>query len=456
MVDFKLSAFDEMPQLRTYTTFLLLFSTARDMGQIDLVRKLETAAQGLIAAFPYLAGQVTIAENSTKKINAIRLILLSQLESFHVVVNHVGDKYAPYQQIAEAEAPASMLDSGTLLPIKTFPYVYEGASTESSFIIRANFVEGGLMLGFALMHTVGDGNSLGQIIQMFGALCRGDRLTETDIQAGVLDRDVGAPALLPGQQQLVHDHLIKPTDTAGEEPALEEAERSDKTLTLLWAYYRISASKLEELKAEGSKTSLEGGNGSSTSTDDLLSALVWKSYTIAGRPRLGSRESVKCLRPVNARSKTNPPMDPGFLGNVIVCVYTDIPVTKLTDEPLSFVANSLRKSVREVSDHTVRSHASFWRSTKDKGTIAWGAPLREGDFAISSCARLPVYDCDFGPGLGKPDLVRRPRTEPTNGLAYIMPKDRDGNIDVVIGMRDGDMQRMREDALWTNFMEYIG
>lgn len=451
MADLKLSAFDEMPQIRTYTTLLLLFPVAPAAKQIDLVEKLESAARTLKATFPYLATRVTPAESNNEKSNALKLTPSFDIEKSHVVVNDIKDTFATYQQISEAKAPASMLDSKALLPIKTFPFTYEGASAEPSLIIRANFVEGGLLLGFALLHNVGDGNDMGKIVKMFSTLSRGEPLNELDIEAGNLDRDLGAPPLQPGQRPLQHDHLLK------KDAGHDEAESTGPPSELQWAYYRITSTKLAQLKAADCKSSNPDGNPASwASSNDLLSALVWRAYTQASQPRLSHSKPRKCMRAINARSKIEPPLRPGFTGNVIMGTYTSLSPSDLSHNSVYATATHLRKSVLEVNDHFVRSHASFWRSVKDKKSIQWGAPMQPGDICISSFAGQAIYECDFGPGIGKPELVRRPTTAPTDGLAYILPKDREGNLDVFIGMREDDRERMGRDEVWSRWMEYIG
>lgn len=78
---------------------------------------------------------------------------------------------------------------------------------------------------------------------------------------------------------------------------------------------------------------------------------------------------------------------------------------------------------------------------------------------FSSGAGLDVYDVDFGPLLGKPELIRRPWVEckdgASEGIGYFMPKKRDGSVDVLMCLREEDWESLGRDEVWRSFGEMI-
>ena len=71
-------------------------------------------------------------------------------------------------------------------------------------------------------------------------------------------------------------------------------------------------------------------------------------------------------------------------------------------------------------------------------------------------ARENFYELDFNLGLGKPESVRRPRFFPVESSGYILPRRLDGELVVVVCLRDEDMERLRMDEEFAKYGKYIG
>ncbi|KAG2012817.1 hypothetical protein GB937_006903 [Aspergillus fischeri] len=61
---------------------------------------------------------------------------------------------------------------------------------------------------------------------------------------------------------------------------------------------------------------------------------------------------------------------------------------------------------------------------------------------FSSWAEVNCYELDFNLGLGTPECVRRPRILPVEGLMYLLPKALDGEIALMVCLRDEDLERL--------------
>jgi len=68
-----------------------------------------------------------------------------------------------------------------------------------------------------------------------------------------------------------------------------------------------------------------------------------------------------------------------------------------------------------------------------------------------------VYELEFGLGMGKPVAVRRPRFEPVEGLAYLLPRDGDkGDVVLVTCLKEDELEKLRGREEWNRFATFIG
>ena len=140
--------------------------------------------------------------------------------------------------------------------------------------------------------------------------------------------------------------------------------------------------------------------------------------------------------------------------------YHTYTLQKLVEEPLGGVASRLRSALDPKTSnlgHHTRALATFLDRSPDKSIISFTATLDlSADIMLSSWVKIDCYELDFNLGLGNPEAVRRPRFEPVESLAYLMPRTPDGEIAVAICLRDGDMERLRADEAFAKYGRYIG
>lgn len=429
---------------------MLCFPMQENVDRSKAVSILESASQSLTRSIPSLAGRVIRdpdepGEHFRSGLYHIRPCKYPNGSILRI--KHLANNFPSYNEISKAKAPSSMLDGGVLSPEKGLPDHLTDSDVCPVLVIQANFARGGLMLAFAGAHTVMDGNGLGQIIRMFASACRGERFTEADVRAAHLDHDTCVPPLKPQETPLEHlDLRIDPNKTKPGQPS--------KTIPMLWTYFRFSALKLAELKVEASR---DCPPVSWITTNDAVSALVWKSITKARSSRLDISKSSTLLRAINGRRLSRPPIPDAFLGNAVQCILITRTIKDLAESmSISAITLLIRQSMLPIDDFFIRSLATMLRNEPDKRTIGYDVDPETG-FVISSWADLPVYpEGGFGPLLGMPEFMRRPRLTPCEGLAYFMPKDPLGNIDLVIALRESDLEELKTDAEWMRYAEFIG
>jgi hypothetical protein len=341
-----------------------------------------------------------------------------------------------------------MLDGDILCPMKGMGHAYGAATVQPVFIIQANFVRGGLLLCFASQHNALDMNGQGVMIRQFAAAARGEPFDPEYVAAAIQDADTVVPLLKEGEVALGHEELRKPSSlTADGAPPAGEPGLAP------WIYFRFPQEKLVELKK------LASAGSTWVSTNDALTAFYLQRLTAVriASGRLDRAEVVRCLRAVDGRRVLKPRVHEGYPGHLVGLATTELTAGDVLEGPLSSVASKIRQSVMTVDDHYIRSLATLIQNTEDKTTIFYAARMRPGkDILISSWAQMDLATCAFGPLLGTPDFVRRPRLVEVPQLAYVMPKTKHGDMDLGACLPRDDFSALEKDIEWKKYTQLIG
>ena len=150
----------------------------------------------------------------------------------------------------------------------------------------------------------------------------------------------------------------------------------------------------------------------------------------------------------------------GCTGPISNACYQSLGIEELLKQSLGFLATRLRAALSpgtsKIAQET-RKIVSFLHRTPDKSVAVFGANLDlSKDIQFTSWVKLNSYSLDFGLGLGKPAAVRIPKMEPVEGLVVLLPKTREGDAEVVLCMRDEDLERLRTDEAFTKYVQWIG
>ena len=107
--------------------------------------------------------------------------------------------------------------------------------------------------------------------------------------------------------------------------------------------------------------------------------------------------------------------------------------------------------------YQVQAFATVLTRPEDRERLAPAARLDlERDMILSSHANIRCCELSYGPILGTPDAVRRPRMPPSPSLLYIMPKDKEGGIAVAFCLREDELTILRADDVLKSYASYIG
>jgi trichothecene 3-O-acetyltransferase len=161
---------------------------------------------------------------------------------------------------------------------------------------------------------------------------------------------------------------------------------------------------------------------------------------------------------VNARRHLNPPLSPNYLGNVNLFATSLLPLSTLSapgPASLASVALSIRKAIVAVNNQHIRSAISLIDSLPNIKALQYGFNSFLGpDIAVTSWEGMGVYGQNWGLGLGTPEWARTVTSgSGFDGLGIVMPRRPGGGLEVMLGLRSEDMERLERDAIWR---EYCG
>jgi trichothecene 3-O-acetyltransferase len=445
----------QQPRIQIYTQICLCYSL-QDGGSSHrrIIDTLMNGLERLTTSFPWVAGQVVNEGTTESNTGVFKIKPLDRIPRL-VLKDLTNDPSFPTMDVLrQTKFPFRMMDESIIAPRNTIP----GTSGESPsgsfpiFLVQANFINGGLLLTFVGLHSVMDMTGQGQIIRLFSKACHNEPFTAEELSSGNLDRRNIIPLLdesyKPGPEiaHQISKHSL--TDVV-------QQEAPGPIPKCTWTYFSFSSASLKALKWITKDNQPTSGF---ISTDDALTAFIWKSVARARLSRMDPTTESSLARAVDVRRYLDIPQ--GFTGLIQNMTYHKSTLQQLAEKPLGVVALPLRSAIDPKTSklaYNTRALATFMDRSPDKSVITFTASIKvASDIMISSWAKVNCYEQDFNLGLGKPEAVRRPQFIPYEGLIYFMPKRPDGEIVVGMCLRDEDIAWLKaDDDNFTGFVNFI-
>lgn len=435
--------------LPIYTQICFCFPLADPQAYPRVIADLETALETLHAQFPWLAGRVVNEGATATGSGVFKIKSVGEIPRL-VVRDLRGDSAFPSMQaLRQARFPINALDEDVVAPRKTLISADDAMGPPEVLRVQATLINGGVLLTFLGQHQAMDGIGQDHVIRLFSKACRKEPFTDEERSiCNLATASNNTIPLLDTPYELpptVTDHQIVNDQTSfGRDPP-----------PCSWAYFSFSKTSLAALKATAARTCPPT---SFISTDDALSAFVWKSVTSVRLARLGAATPSTFARAVDVRRMLGiPGVHPGFAQNM---AYNSFAFGDLVSQPLGVVAGSLRAKVDPETStlaHDTRALATLLARSEDRSCVSFAASLRgTSDVFFSSWVKMGAYGYDFGGELGKAEAVRRTRSHVTEGLMYLMPRSREGEVGLVACLSEEDMAALRRDGEFARFAEYVG
>jgi hypothetical protein len=435
--------------LPIYTQICFGFPVTDAQSHSRIIKTLEAALEDLYTQFPWLAGCV-INDEATESSTGVFKIRIQGEKHCLIVKDVRHDSSFPSMQTLRLKGfPIDALDEDFIAPRRTLMET-DNSSPPEVFLVQATLITGGLLLTFLGHHQAMDGIGQDQITRLFSKASRNEEFTEEER----LVVNLAASSNIPLLEALSKLPPALDYQTVHKQSALMQST-SQPARDCTWAYFSFSEHSLEALKA----TAVQDSLAKFISTDDALSAFIWKSVTTARLAHLPPKTPSTFARAVDVRSLLSiSPLHPGFVQNM---TYNTFTFQELTDMPLGVLASHLRSKVDPRTStlaHDTRALATFLSRTAEKSCVSFAATMRgASDIFFSSWAKMKSYEYDFGADLGRAEVVRRTRSRNmTEGLMYLMPKSPSGEIGLVACLSGEDMAALRRSDGLLEFAEYIG
>ncbi|CAM6118813.1 unnamed protein product [Calypogeia fissa] len=199
----------------------------------------------------------------------------------------------------------------------------------------------------------------------------------------------------------------------------------------------LSKEKLTTLK----RKVLSKENSIRYSTYEILSAHIWKCVTRARE--LDGAQPTKLYIVIDGRARLVPTVPEDYFGNVVFHTTPISTAGEIVHHPLSYAAGQIHNALARMDDEYLRSALDHLEMQPDRTKVVRNAHLGgDPNLSITSWARLPIYDCDFG--WGRPIFMGPARIN-YDGIVHVLPSPvSDGSLTLSVGMRSDYMHTFQE------------
>lgn len=441
---------------RVYVRLILCLpspgSSEEDHGII--FSALEKGLQNTLAEIPYLGGVVVEGKDKSGKVHiAPGPGVMLRLKTFG------DDANMSYQKWKDSHFPLSCLD-GLKAPVDLIPL----ESNSPVMAAQVNILQDGVLLAIGIHHSAMDAAGYATVLKTWASNTKSNFPSD-----GTSGDEAAKPTSLPklASNSLDRNPLMKASTAADVdrqadiknypqyklEPTPPPAKDTEDapiapTFTLppmARTLFYFAAPKLAALKFSASPSS------SFVSTNDALCALLWSSIA---RARTWPDNATEGQEPpssllgfaVDGRRRLSPPLPPTYLGNVNIYASARLPVSTLSKTTeLNSIAPAIRAANAELDNDRIQDVIALVNSLANVTDLKPGFNSFLGpDLAITSWRDMGLIGLDWGAGIGKIEAVRFPETG-FDGLCIILPALADGGLEVVVGLEECAMERLKGD-----------
>ena len=443
---------------RHHITPKALFIPASGSSKEEIFETLKSGLAQTIKAIPTVAGHVKAAPNPIQKGGMCVSAPFSNVDDIFTARNLIeSHPEMNYGDLKRRHFPMEAVDPNVVYSLPGFM-----DAEKPVFVAQANFIRGGLVLGISLHHSFGDGAALKTILQTWAACCRGESAPSTLAQSPQRERLTSSE---PGASlDEFPEYTTIPDNIAGYQPEGvegESAELAPMPPQVDSHIFFFSAQKLKELKDIAS-IKLESSEWISTS--DALSALLWRSITVARHPESenAAPDETRVLNiPLDGRRLLRKDSS-SYMGNMVLFNNATAPLQTLSSSsppPLSEISRTIRRSISRIDERYMQRALSALSSVPDIGKVMMsGGTFGESALTISSWGNLHV---DWGDVVGGTSERVRVSKIPFSGVCVVLPAGESGErngeangVEVMIGLKSDDMARLMEDSFFTGFAQW--
>ncbi|EPS67512.1 hypothetical protein M569_07262 [Genlisea aurea] len=288
-----------------------------------------------------------------------------------------------------------------------------GTDLGFDFIQVTYFRCGGVSLGVGMQHHVVDGASGLHFVNTWADFARGLDLTVPPF----IDRTLLRAGKRP-DPKFQHVEYQPPPEMTSDAPLTETAV----------SIFKLTRQQLDSLRAKCGSDQQQAVYSSYV----LVAGHVWRCACEARS--LPDDQKTKVYIAIDGRSRLRPPLPPGYFGNAL---FTATPIAAAGDvigKSLRHSATKIHEAIARMDDEYLRSALDYLELQPDLKALVRGAhTYRCPNLGITSWARLPIHEADFG--WGRP-IFMGPGGIAFEGLSFVLPSpDNDGSLSVAISLQ---------------------
>ncbi|XP_074313298.1 benzyl alcohol O-benzoyltransferase-like [Silene latifolia] len=390
----ELSDIDDQPGLWMRVPGIQFYRSAPSMLGADPARVIKEAVSKALVPFYPLAGRLRKKEGN-------KLVVECNAEG---VMFTEADAEVSLDEFSEAQLhpPIPCIDELLYDELDG----YDGILNSPLVLIQVTRLKcGGFILTHKINHVMADGSGLAQFLNAVGELARGAQFLSI---YPIWKRDM-IRARDPPQITCEHPEFDQIPDIPFSDDLVHKA-------------FFFGANEIAALRR-----SLPAHQKSS-STFEILTAVIWRSRTIA--LRICPDEEVRLRLYMNTRHKyKNPPLPAGFYGNGIATPVTISNAGLLTRNPIGYAVDQVKLVKNKVNEEYVKSVADFL-VVNDKPRTT-----RSHTFTVSDVSKLKLDSFDFGwgpPVQGGPARGFMGGPTPGYGSFYLASKNSKGESGILV------------------------
>ncbi|OJJ97389.1 hypothetical protein ASPACDRAFT_53627 [Aspergillus aculeatus ATCC 16872] len=358
---------------------------------------------------------------------------LDTRDATHILVKDLRDSYVSnYADLKHQYFPVAAFDADTFCRRSVWPSTGERMPVS---LVQANFIRGGLVLTWCILHMAGDGNSFSTWTAIWAEESR--RAQGLEIVAPIQlpdavwkDREQVTKPSGRNAGELEHhpEYTLLPFTPSGAPPKMTSLNHRGQV-------FYFSPDSLAALKVEASPgNATEPSDQKWISTNDALSALLWRTVMAVQSP-LDTLEG-----------------DPVSVFNYVAVI---LPIRKmLSTLSLADLAIQIRKAILRADKQFTDDVVALVDRLEDVDRLVPTAFLDVPGYNCvqTSWLNFKLYGLDWGSLLGhRIEAVRVPHIGCINGAQVVLPVLPDGGMEILVGVEESCLDRLLTDPLFTKY-----